>query len=124
MNHKKVAVFKGKLAYIILGNPINYHVDYIKPCSIWVMGKYDVHELWNKIFSLQTGDVVDCFGFTSHGEILAQREVKGLIDDHMIVSINLETLHETDLVVQQVPNIATTFMESLVLLDEGTELSA
>ena len=124
MNHKMEAVFKGKLAYTILGKPINYHVDHIKPCSIWVMGKYDVHESWNKILSLRMGDVVDCFGFTSHGEILVQREVKGLIDDHMIASIDLETLHETDLVVQQVPNIATTFMESLVLLDEGTELSA
>uniref|UniRef100_A0A7N2LED8 Uncharacterized protein n=1 Tax=Quercus lobata TaxID=97700 RepID=A0A7N2LED8_QUELO len=88
------------------------------------MGKYDVHESWNKILSLRMGDVVDCFGFTGHGEILVQREVKGLIDDCMIVSIDLETLHETDLVVQQVPNIATTFMESLVLLDEGTNLSA
>ena len=109
MNHKKEAVFKGKLAYIILGKPINYHVDYIKPCSIWVMGKYDVHESWNKILSLRMGDVVDCFGFTSHGEILVQREIKGLIDDCMIVSIDLETLHE-----------------SLVLLDEGVgpELSA
>ena len=88
------------------------------------MGKYDVHESLNKILSLRMGDVVDCFAFTSHGEILVQREVKGLIDDCMIVSIDLETLHETDLVVQQVPNIATTLMESLVLLDEGTKLSA
>ncbi|KAF3958189.1 hypothetical protein CMV_016877 [Castanea mollissima] len=110
MNHKKVAVFKGKLAYIILG----------KPCSIWVMGEYGVHESWNKILSLRMGDVVDCFSFTSRGGILVQREVKGLIDDCMIVSIDLKTLH----VVQHVPNIATTFMESLVLLDEGTELSA
>ena len=41
----------------------------------------------------------------------------------MTVSLDLETLHEKDLGFQDAPHIATTFMESLVLLDGATELS-
>ena len=41
----------------------------------------------------------------------------------MIVSVGFETLHEKDLGFKNAPHIATTFMESLVLLDGATELS-
>ena len=41
----------------------------------------------------------------------------------LIVSLDPEALHEKNLDIQQVPIIADTFIESIVLLDAATALS-
>ena len=58
---------------------------------------------------------------TRLGELLVQKEVKD--KSVLILSLDPETLHEKNLDIQHVPTIATTFKESIVLLDAATELS-
>ncbi|XP_023882201.2 F-box/kelch-repeat protein At3g06240-like [Quercus suber] len=129
-------VFKGKLAFITLGylrfNPVNEdeYNDFMSShtphsCFIWVMGEYGVHESWSKLFFVQFENVVSVrfFGCTSRGELLVIKKVYPVTKWFVVVSLDLETLHEKDLGFQKVPDIATTFVESLVLLDEATELS-
>ena len=58
---------------------------------------------------------------TRLGELLVQKEVKD--KSVLIVSLDPEALHEKNLDIQHVPTIATTFMESIVLLYAATELS-
>ena len=57
---------------------------------------------------------------TRLGELLVQKEVKD--KSVLIVSLDPEALHEKNLDIQHVPTIATTFKESIVLLDAATEL--
>ena len=92
------------------------------------MGEYGVHESWNKLFSVQFENVIHVQGCTKHGELLVEKELKTESDDgelqrcndSVIVSFDPETLHEKDLGIQHLPLIATSFMESLVLLDGAT----
>ena len=133
-------VFKGKLAFITLGYLRSNHVnedeynDFMRShtphsCFIWVMGEYGVHESWSKLFFVRFENVVPVrfFGCTSRGELLVIKKVYPVTNGgekrYVVVSLDLETLHENDLGFQKVPDIATTFVESLVLLDEATELS-
>ena len=58
---------------------------------------------------------------TRLGELLVQKEVKD--KSVLIVSLDPEALHEKNLDIQHVPTIATTFKESIVLLDAATALS-
>ena len=81
-----VAVFRGKLAFIT----VNYYDRYI---TMWVMEEYgDVHESWNKMFSLliETGFFYGCTRYAGLPDALQGNSSYG---------------------------------ESLVLLDGGTELS-
>ncbi|XP_050262350.1 F-box/kelch-repeat protein At3g23880-like [Quercus robur] len=122
-------VFKGKLAFITRGffliNDINEdeYRDFmsshsLNSCFIWRMGEYGVHESWSKLFFVQFDNAVDFLGCTSRGELLVKRYA-----GKAVVSLDLETLHEKDLHFRHVPQILTTFMESLVLLDGATDLS-
>ena len=84
-----IAVFRGKLAFITV-NTVNYYDPYI---TMWVMEEYgDVHESWNKLFSLliKTGFFYGCTRYAGLPDALQGN---------------------------------FTYVESLVLLDEGTELS-
>ena len=127
---QSLMVFKGKLAFITFGYPVIYHGFMLThtPCFIWVMGEYGVHESWNKLFSVQFENVIHVQGCTKHGELLVEKELKTESDDgelqrcndSVIVSFDPETLHEKDLGIQHLPLIATSFMESLVLLDGAT----
>nr|XP_023892015.1 F-box/kelch-repeat protein At3g23880-like [Quercus suber] len=108
----RLMVFKGKLAFITLGylrfedaNLEEYN-DFMSShtphsCFIWVMG--------------------------DRGELLVIKEHNPESNNERrrstVVSLDLETSHEKDLGFQKDPDIATTFMESLVLLDGATELS-
>ncbi|XP_030961766.1 F-box/kelch-repeat protein At3g23880-like [Quercus lobata] len=133
-------VFKGKLAFITLGylhisGVINYEYrDFVSShrnsCFIWVMREYGVHESWSKLFFVKFENVnyVHFLGCTSHGELLVIKNgvyPKSNAEQRrkVIVSLDLETLHEKDLGFQNAPHIANSFMESLVLLDGTTELS-
>ncbi|KAL4616211.1 hypothetical protein ACB092_07G182100 [Castanea dentata] len=132
-------VFKGKLGFITLGYLLLDHInndvyrDYIgshaNSCFIWVMGEYGVHESWSKLIFVQFENVasVRFFGCTSRGELLVIKKLNPESNTErrrfMVVSLDLETSLEKDLGFQKVPYIATTFMESLVLLDGATELS-
>ena len=133
-------VFKGKLAFITFDHLRFDHVnedeynDFMRSrtphsCFIWVMGEYGVHESWTKLFFVRIENVVSVsfFGCTSHGELLVLKRVNPISNSerryYVTVSLDLETLHEKDLGFQDAPHIATTFMESLVLLDGATELS-
>lgn len=81
-----IAAFRGKLAFIT----VNYYDRYI---TMWVMEEYgDVHESWNKLFSLliETGFFYGCTRYAGLPDALQGN---------------------------------STYVESLVLLDEGTELS-
>ncbi|XP_050260076.1 F-box/kelch-repeat protein At3g06240-like [Quercus robur] len=141
---------KGKLAFITFGCHLiddnindNYN-EYLmmsdrESCFIWVMGEYGVHKSWSKLFFVRFEEVFDLqfFGCNSSGELLVRKEVERdtgrsrkdykmwwrHTDYYVIVSLEPETLHEKDLGIQNVELIATNFMESLVLLDEATELS-
>ncbi|KAL4616262.1 hypothetical protein ACB092_07G185900 [Castanea dentata] len=124
-----LTVFKGKLAFITRGfyriNDINEdeYRDFMRShslnsCFIWRMGEYGVHESWSKLFFVQFDKAVDFLGCTSRGELLVKR-----YPGKAVVSLDLETLHEKDLRFGHVPQILTTFMESLVLLDGATDLS-
>ena len=116
-------------------------MDYSQTCnaSFWVMRDYGVHESWNKHFSIRFENVgVSFYGCTEHGELLLDKKVKKeskdgeikidestvISADPVIVSLDLETLHEKDLgILRYVTHIVTTFKESLVFLDGATELS-
>ncbi|KAK4592940.1 hypothetical protein RGQ29_017183 [Quercus rubra] len=130
---ENLAVFKGKLAFITFGNrEIVYFRDSVGSCQcvIWVMEEYGVCESWNKLFSVRLGEVESFFGCTRFGELLVQKAFKFKyggsdvlrLNNCVIVSLDPETLHEKDLGVQ-LPNIATTFEESLVILDQADGLS-
>ena len=134
-------VFKGKLAFITLdyrqigGINNNEYRDFMSShprnsCFIWVMREYGVHESWSKLFfvKFENVDYLYFFGCTSRGELLVIKD--GVYPESnterrrtVIVSLDLETLHEKDLGFQIAPHIANSFMESLVLLDGATELS-
>ena len=127
---ENLAVFKGKLAFITFENrEFVYFRDSIGSCQcvIWVMEEYGVCESWNKLFSVRLGEVESFFGCTRFGELLVQKAFKfkyGASDvlrlnNCVIVSLDPETLLEKDLGVQHLPNIATTFEESLVILDRA-----
>ncbi|XP_023892016.1 F-box/kelch-repeat protein At3g23880 [Quercus suber] len=136
----RLMVFKGKLAFITLGylrfdhaNEDEYN-DFMSShtphsCFIWVMGDYGVHESWSKLFFVQFENVISVrfFGCASRGELLVikkhNHESNNERRSFTVVSLDLETSREKDLGFQKVPDIATTFMESLVLLDGATELS-
>ena len=135
----RLMVFKGKLGFITLGflrfdhtNEDEYN-DFMRShtphsCFIWVMGEYGVHESWSKLFFVQFENVfsVRFFGCTSRGELLVIKKLNPKSNTERrftVVSLDLETSREKDLGFQNVPYIATTFMESLVLLDGATELS-
>nr|XP_023892011.1 F-box/kelch-repeat protein At3g23880-like [Quercus suber] len=133
-------VFKGKLAFITLdyrkisGINDNEYREFMSShprnsCFIWVMREYGVHESWSKLFFVKFENVeyVNFFGCTSRGELLVIKD--GVYPESnaerkrmVIVSLDLETLHEKDLGFQNSPHIANSFMESLVLLDGATEL--
>ncbi|XP_030963959.1 F-box/kelch-repeat protein At3g06240-like [Quercus lobata] len=84
-----IAVFRGKLAFITV-NTVNYYDPYI---TMWVMEEYgDVHESWNKLFSLliKTDFFYGCTRYAGLPDALQGN---------------------------------FTYVESLVLLDGGTELS-
>ncbi|XP_075673431.1 F-box/kelch-repeat protein At3g06240-like [Castanea sativa] len=135
----RLMVFKGKLGFITLdylllnhiNNDVyeNYMRSHANSCFIWVMGEYGVHESWSKLFFVQFENVVSVHfcGCTSHGELLVIKKLdpESNIERKRftVVSLDLETSLEKDLGFQKVPYIATTFMESLVLLDGATELS-
>ncbi|XP_050260066.1 F-box/kelch-repeat protein At3g06240-like [Quercus robur] len=107
----RLMVFKGKLAFITLGylrfedanlDEYNGFMTSHTPrsCFIWVMG--------------------------DRGELLVIKKLNPESNTERrftVVSLDLETSREKDLGFQKVPDIATTFMESLVLLDGATELS-
>ena len=129
-------VFKGKLAFITLGyrhisGVINYEYrDFMSShrhsCFIWVMGEYGVHESWSKLFFVKFENVhfVHFLGCTSRGELLVIKngvypESNAERRRKVIVSLDLETLHEKDFGFQNAAHIASSFMESLVLLDGG-----
>ena len=132
----RLMAFKGKLGFITLGylrfdhaNEDEYN-DFMRShtphsCFIWVMGEYGVHESWSKLYFVQFENVVSVhfFGCTSRGELLVIKRRNPEWRWSIVVLLDLETLHEKDLGFQKVPDIATTFMESLVLLDGATELS-
>ncbi|XP_050260064.1 F-box/kelch-repeat protein At3g06240-like [Quercus robur] len=135
----RLMAFKGKLGFITLGyfrfdhaNEDEYN-DFMRShtphsCFIWVMGEYGVHESWSKLFFVQFENVfsVSFFGCTSRGELLVIKKLNPESNTERrftVVLLDLETSREKDLGFQKVPDIATTFMESLVLLDGATELS-
>nr|XP_023882205.1 F-box/kelch-repeat protein At3g06240-like [Quercus suber] len=137
---EEIALPDGKLAFVTLDHLRFDHVnegeynDFMRSrtphsCFIWVMGEYGVHESWTKLFFVRFENVVSVsfFGCTSHGELLVLKRVIPMSNDerryYVTVSLDLETLHEKDLGFQDAPHIATTFMESLVLLDGANELS-
>ena len=135
----RLMVFKGKLAFITLGYlrfedaNLDEYNDFMtshtpRSCFIWVMGEYGVHESWSKLFFVQFENVLSVrfFGCPSRGELLVIKELNPESNTERrftVVSLDLETSREKDLGFQKVPDIATTFMESLVLLDGATELS-
>ena len=129
-------VFKGKLAFITLGyrhisGVINYEYrDFMSShrhsCFIWVMGEYGVHESWSKLFFVKFENVhfVHFLSCTRRGELLVIKngvypESNAERRRKVIVSLDLETLHEKDFGFQNAAHIASSFMESLVLLDGG-----
>ena len=133
-------VFKGNLAVFSCGYPENndgLHSD--AHCLIWVMRDYGVDESWNKLFPIRFENTCIFFcGCTEHGELLLEKNVKEesedgeikidestvISADPVIVSLDLETLHEKDLgILRYVTHIVTTFKESLVFLDGATGLS-
>nr|XP_023882182.1 F-box/kelch-repeat protein At3g23880-like isoform X2 [Quercus suber] len=136
-------VFKGKLAFITLdyrktsGINDNEYGEFMSSHPrdsgfIWVMREYGVHESWSKLFFVKFENVehVYFFGCTSRGELLVikngvytESNAEQRQGRKVIVSLDLETLHEKDLGFQNDPLIASSFMESLVLLDGATELS-
>ena len=84
-----IAVFRGKLAFIT-DFTVNYYDPYV---TMWVMEECgDVHESWNKMFSLliETGFFYGCTRYAGLPDALQGN---------------------------------FTYVESLVLLDGGTELS-
>ena len=134
----RLMVFKGKLAFITLGYlrfedaNLDEYNDFMtshtpRSCFIWVMGEYGVHESWSKLFFVQFENVLSVrfFGCPSRGELLVKKlnPESNTEQRFTVVSLDLETSREKDLGFQKVPDIATTFMESLVLLDGATELS-
>ena len=134
---KRLMVFKGKLAFISRDferiNNINEDESYrdfrrsylykYNTCSIWVMGEYGVHESWSKLLFIEFDNAVDFLGCTSRGELLA---IEYVVDSKFrckaVVSIDFENPLLKYLGFRNLPQILTTFMESLVLLDGATEL--
>ena len=88
------------------------------------MGEYGVHESWSKLFFIEFDNAVDFLGCTSRGELLA---IEYVVDSKFrckaVVSIDFENPLLKYLGFRNLPQILTTFMESLVLLDGATELS-
>ena len=123
-------VFKGNLAFITYGYPENDDGELSdSQCFIWVMRDYSVHESWNNLFSIWSEN----FDISFYGELLLDKKVKEessnddikihYCNESMILSNDPETLHEKDLgILQYVTHVVTMLRESLVLLDEGTEL--
>ena len=103
------------------------------------MRDYGVDESWNKLFPIRFENTCIFFcGCTEHGELLLEKNVKEesedgeikidestvISADPVIVSLDLETLHEKDVgILRYVTHIVTTFKESLVFLDGATGLS-
>ena len=140
LHEQSLFVFKGNLAFIAYGYPKNDNGELSdSQCFIWVMRYYGVHESWNKLCSIRFENVdISFYGCTEHGELLLDKKVKKeskdgeikidestvISADPVIVSLDLETLHEKDVgILRYVTHIVTTFKESLVFLDGATGLS-
>ena len=112
-----IALFKGKLAFTL-------HDGHGSQYSIWVMKEYGVVESWNKIFVLPYERVATCLAFTEYGSLLVfYSYVTDMLKNRgsKFVLIDIETLHEKEDPDIQYPSYVATFMESLILLDDGAK---
>ncbi|XP_075647143.1 F-box/kelch-repeat protein At3g23880-like [Castanea sativa] len=119
-----LAVIKENLAFISSEFCYASGIRY----GIWVMGEYGVCESWNKLFTLRLGDFEFIIGCTRHGEVIVRKNAKTKSDaelqrgiDFVVVIIDPVTLNEKELIVPHFPTKATTFVESLVLLDDNPD---
>ena len=112
---QSLAVFKGSLALIVLGENLVGDRDI---CDIWVMREYGVVESWTKQSVLVDG--FEKYGFekffccTDSGELLIHTFQRGF------VSYDPENLNWNKLLILRPPWLSYTadLMESLVLLDQ------
>ncbi|KAF3959519.1 hypothetical protein CMV_015679 [Castanea mollissima] len=112
-----ISLFKGKLAFIT-------HDKHGSQYSIWVMKNYAVVESWNKLFVVPFQRAAYCHAFTEYGSLLVSYSyLNDLVwsQGFKIVLIDAETLHEKKDPDIQCPSYVATFMESLVLLDDGAK---
>ena len=118
-----LVVIKGNLAFISSEFCYAPGIRY----GVWVMGEYGVCESWNKLFTLRLGGFESIIGCTRHGEVIV-KTAKTKYDAELqrgihfvVVIIDPVTLDEKELIVPHFPTKATTFVESLVLLDENPD---
>jgi F-box interacting protein len=111
----RLAVFKGSLAFIVLGRDFNDNL--LCKCDIWVMWEYGVDDSWTRI-RVPMDLVHNIYCCTDNGEILI-RNGTGL------VSFELESRNENIIASDNVTWVGYTAncMESLVLLD-GVSVSS
>jgi F-box interacting protein len=107
---QSLAVFKGSLALIVLGENLVGDRDI---CHIWVMREYGVVESWTKQSVLVDG-FERFFCCTDSGELLIHTFQRGF------VSYDPESLNWNKLLILRPPWLSYTadLMESLVLLDQ------
>ena len=107
---QSLAVFKGSLALIVLGEYLGGGRDI---CHIWVMREYGVVESWTKESVLVDG-FEKFFCCTDSGELLIHTFQRGF------VSYDPESLNWNKLLILRPPWLSYTadLMESLVLLDQ------
>ena len=107
---QSLAVFKGSLALIVLGENLVGDRDI---CDIWVMREYGVVESWTKESVLVDG-FEKFFCCTDSGELLIHTFQRGF------VSYDPENLNWNKLLILRPPWLSYTadLMESLVLLDQ------
>uniref|UniRef100_A0A2N9I0I6 F-box associated domain-containing protein n=1 Tax=Fagus sylvatica TaxID=28930 RepID=A0A2N9I0I6_FAGSY len=110
---QSLAVFKGSLALIVLGEYLGGGRDI---CHIWVMREYGVVESWTKESVLVDG-FEKFFCCTGSGELLIHTFQRGF------VSYDPESLNWNKLLILRPPWLSYTadLMESLVLLDQFLE---
>ncbi|XP_038996652.1 uncharacterized protein LOC120121337 [Hibiscus syriacus] len=85
-------------------------------CNIWVMKKYGVVETWTKMFSIANPGpepMPRVLGFMKNGNLIL-----GAYDNLQLVSLDPERSELGFFGIQGTRSYVSTFMESLVLLDQ------